>query len=244
MKRYLLIASFAILANCNYAYGQSAVNRLFRPCASTTSPAKISVDVGGGMSILPCATKSVTFNNSVSNSEFAMLFTPSTSAGVFSVGDYTTTPLTYFQLDQASTTGTLSGGIVRLGDYSSGGGATRFTVTDSTATFAFAATGNLGIFDLGGVLRFNFNRTVTAGGTTGAQVINKPIGTVNFAAAATAIVVTNSTVSTSSIIFPVIRTADATCTFVKSVVPGSGSFTITLNAGCTAETSVGFMVTN
>lgn len=91
---------------------------------------------------------------------------------------------------------------------------------------------------------FEMNRTITAGGTTGAQVINKPVGTVNFAAAATSVVVTNSTVSGTSIIFPVIRTADATCTFVKSVVPGSGTFTITLNAGCTAETSVGFMVTN
>lgn len=89
-----------------------------------------------------------------------------------------------------------------------------------------------------------YDRTITAGGTTGNRTINKPAGTVNFAAAASAITVTNSFVTTSSIVFPVIRTADTTCTFVKSVVPGAGSFTITLNAGCTAETSVGFMVTN
>lgn len=88
------------------------------------------------------------------------------------------------------------------------------------------------------------NRTITAAGTTGARTINKLAGTVNFAAAATAIIVTNSTVTTSSIVIPVIRTADATCTFVKSVVPSAGSFTITLNAGCTAETSVGFLVLN
>lgn len=244
MKKYLLIAAIAILANCNYAYAQSGTNRIFRPCASTTSPAKISVDVGGGMSLLPCAAKSIAFNNSVSNSEFAMLFTPSTSAGVFSVGDYTTTPLTFLQIDQATTTGTLSGGIVRFGDYSSGGNATRFTITDSSQTFALAATSNLGIFDLGGILRYNLNRTITAGGTVGARTIDKPAGTVNFAAAATSLVVTNSTVSTSSIIFTTMRTADTTCTFVKSVVPAAGSFTITLNAGCAAETSVGFLVTN
>lgn len=88
------------------------------------------------------------------------------------------------------------------------------------------------------------DRTITAAGTTGARTINKMAGTVNFAAAATSIVVTNNQVNTSSLIFTTIRTADATCTFVKSTVAASGSFTITLNAGCTAETSVGFWVTN
>lgn len=87
-------------------------------------------------------------------------------------------------------------------------------------------------------------QTITAGGTTGAQTINRATGTVNFAAAATSLVVTNSLVTTSSIIFTAIRTADTTCTFVKSTVPAAGSFTITLNAGCAAETSVGFLVLN
>jgi hypothetical protein len=85
--------------------------------------------------------------------------------------------------------------------------------------------------------------TNTAGGTTGNQTINKPSGTVNFAAAATAITVTNSTASTSSIILASTRTNDATCT-VKNVVPGSGSFVINMTAACTAETSVGFVVIN
>lgn len=85
--------------------------------------------------------------------------------------------------------------------------------------------------------------TNTTGGTTGNQTINKPSGTVNFAAAATAITVTNSTVTTSSIVLGVARTADATCS-VKNIVPGSGSFVINMTAGCTAETSVGFVVIN
>lgn len=85
--------------------------------------------------------------------------------------------------------------------------------------------------------------TNTAGGTTGAQTINKSSGTVNFAAAASTLVVTNSLVSTSSLVFAVVRTADATAA-IKSVVPGSGSFTITLSAAATAETSVGFFVIN
>lgn len=85
--------------------------------------------------------------------------------------------------------------------------------------------------------------TNTAGGTTGAQTINKISGTVNFAAAATTLVVTNNLVTTASIIFCVVRTNDATAT-IKNVVPAAGSFTITLGAAATAETSVGFMVIN
>ena len=85
--------------------------------------------------------------------------------------------------------------------------------------------------------------TNTAAGTTGAQTINKPSGTVNFAAAATSLVVTNALCTMSSIVFATIRTNDSTAV-IKNVVPGSGSFTITLNAAATAETSVGFLIIN
>lgn len=85
--------------------------------------------------------------------------------------------------------------------------------------------------------------TNTAGGTTGARTINKPTGTVNFAAGASSLVVTNSLVSTASIVLAVIRTNDTTA-LIKNVVPASGSFTITLNATASAETSVGFIVHN
>ena len=86
-------------------------------------------------------------------------------------------------------------------------------------------------------------QTITAGGTTGAQTINKSAGTVNFAAAATSLVVTDSLVTTNSTIYCSVRTNDTTA-YVKNVVPSSGSFTITLGAAATAETSVGFFVVN
>lgn len=92
-------------------------------------------------------------------------------------------------------------------------------------------------------LQDKFDATVTSGGTTGNQTINKPTGTVNFAASATSLTVTNSLVSANSLVFAVIRTDDATAT-IKNVVPGSGSFVINLTAEATAETSVGFMVVN
>ncbi len=87
-------------------------------------------------------------------------------------------------------------------------------------------------------------KTITAGGTTGDRTIDKIAGTVNIAAGGSSVTVTDSTVTTSSIVFAVIRTADATLTSIKNVVPGSGSFVITGNAVATAETSIGFFVVN
>lgn len=84
-------------------------------------------------------------------------------------------------------------------------------------------------------------KTITPGGTTGAQSINTQTGTVNFAAGATSLVVTSSLVTTSSIILPVLRTNDASA-LIDSIVPASGSFTIYLSSAATAETSVGFVV--
>lgn len=86
------------------------------------------------------------------------------------------------------------------------------------------------------------SNTITAGGTTGNQTINKISGTVNIAAAGTAVTVTNSLVTTSSLVFAVIRTNDATAQ-IKSVVPAAGSFVINI-AACTAEVSIGFFVIN
>jgi len=99
------------------------------------------------------------------------------------------------------------------------------------------------VFDLAGVTSINLQRTITAGGTTGNRTINLPAGTVNLAAAATSVTVTNSTVAATSIVFAIARTNDSTCA-VKNVVPSAGSFVINMTAGCTAETSVGFLVTN
>jgi hypothetical protein len=91
--------------------------------------------------------------------------------------------------------------------------------------------------------RISYRATNTSAGITGAQTIDRPSGTVNFAAGASALVVTNSLVATTSIVFAVVRTNDSTA-YVKNVVPTGGSFTINLGAAATAETSVGFWVIN
>jgi hypothetical protein len=96
---------------------------------------------------------------------------------------------------------------------------------------------------LQGATEVAFSKTITASGTTGAQTINNVCGSVNFAAAATSLVVTNSLVTSNSVIIATVATNDATMTSVQ-VAAGTGSFTIYANAAATAETRVNFLVVN
>lgn len=109
-----------------------------------------------------------------------------------------------------------------------------------TMAFQDAAAVNLGIAEIDEI---RIDKTITPGGTTGAQTIDKNAGSVNFAAAATSVVVTNSLVTTSSVIVATIATNDATMTSVQ-VVAAAGSFTIYANVAPTAETRVNFLVIN
>lgn len=157
-----------------------------------------------------------------------------------------------FTTGDSDRTLTMGGAITTAADLiTSGANSLTFTTTAATnvtlpttgTLSSLAGTESLSNKTMTATGKISFDATNTAGGTTGAQTINKPSGTVNFAAAATTLVVTNSFVSANSIVIAVVRTADATAT-IKSVVPASGSFTITLGSAATAETSVGFVVFN
>ena len=89
----------------------------------------------------------------------------------------------------------------------------------------------------------NLDKTITTSGTTGNQTINKSAGTVNIATGGNTVTVTNSLVTSNSLVFTTIRTNDSTA-FIKNVVPSTGSFVINLGANTTAETSIGFIVIN
>lgn len=78
----------------------------------------------------------------------------------------------------------------------------------------------------------------------GNVTISASRGRAAFALGAATCVVTNTIVTTASQILAVVETADATLTFIKSVVPGSGSFTVTANATATATTKFSFLVLN
>ena len=94
---------------------------------------------------------------------------------------------------------------------------------------------------IGGDLQLG--KTVTAAGATGAQTINKTVGTVNFAAAVMSLVVTNSLVTVNSIITATVATNDSTMKSV-AVVAAAGSFTLFANSAATTETRVNFHVFN
>jgi hypothetical protein len=117
-----------------------------------------------------------------------------------------------------------------------------FGLDSSSNPFPGVTTGTLGVSanPWNGIY---LSKTITAAGTTGAQTINKSIGSVNFAAAATSLVVTNSLVTTSSVIVATVGTNDTTMKTVNAVA-AAGSFTLNANAAATAETRVNFVVLN
>lgn len=263
-KSILLISLFVISA---FAVSAQSPTQLRKKCPNASTYADVSITALGNITVDPCSGRSTTFtgtvnlpsggatsggltgnpnlafnatqitstttssqlfrslnynfSNNAGTAEFQMALQPSNSTGSFSVGDCTTTPTSCLTIAQGSATASLMASNVTIGD-----------------------NNNIGIFSTQGAISQLLSRTVTPAGTTGAQTINKQAGTVNVAAGAASIVVTNSTVTTTSIPFVVLRTADGTCTFVKSAVSTANTLTITLNANCTAETSVGFIIYN
>lgn len=92
---------------------------------------------------------------------------------------------------------------------------------------------------LGGL---GLDKTITPAGTTGARTINKAAGSVNFAAAATSLVVTNSLVTGNSVIQATIGN-DSTAKSVTCVA-AAGSFTLRPGAAPTGEVRADFLVIN
>lgn len=81
-------------------------------------------------------------------------------------------------------------------------------------------------------------------GTPGNATINASRGRAAFAASAAAVTISNSLVTAASQVLCVIETADATLTFIKSVVCGASSFVVTANATATGITKFSFVVLN
>jgi hypothetical protein len=127
---------------------------------------------------------------------------------------------------------TLTGATNNYGFYSN--------ISSGTGRWNFYANGTAANYFAGDM---QLDKTVTAAGTTGAQTINKNAGTVNFAAAATSLVVTDSRVTANSIIICTVGTNDTTMKSVAAVA-GAGSFTLHANAAATAETRVNFLIIN
>lgn len=81
-------------------------------------------------------------------------------------------------------------------------------------------------------------------GTPGNVTNNSALGRVAIAAAASSVVVTNSTVTATSDVFVNLISTDATLTSARVTSIGAGTFTITGNAAATAAATVSFLVVN
>lgn len=77
--------------------------------------------------------------------------------------------------------------------------------------------------------------------TTGNRTVNKVCGINAFAANATAITITNSFVTATSVLNCTLQTNDATAT-LKNCTPAAGSFTATITAAATGTTKLGWCV--
>jgi len=122
------------------------------------------------------------------------------------------------------------------------GGAIDLQVTPA-GTSGTSVNSHISAFKINGDTSIQVPSTVTTGGTTGNQTINKASGTVNVAASGTSVTVTNSLVTANSLIMTNIRTNDATAV-IKNVVASAGSFVINMATAPTGEVSIGFFVIN
>lgn len=101
--------------------------------------------------------------------------------------------------------------------------------------------GALGTPGVGGSLTQAFTDN---SGTPGNTTINTPRGRAAIAAAATACVVTNSSVLATSTVLISDKGTDATATTMRVSSQGAGTFTVTAIAAATGNTVFDFLVVN
>lgn len=182
------------------------------------------------------------YRNTVNDAFRIELRPSSTGDGIIQLGNQDDgTNVIY--MEQAGNLINVAAANVELGDAQGVSNGTSLQIDDVSRRFTFWGSTSASEIDADNIYRWKFLRTLTTAGTTGAVTINRPYGSVNFAAAATTLVVTNSVATATSLIFVTPQTADATATSF-SVTRAAGSFTITANAAATAETTVAFYVSN
>jgi hypothetical protein len=81
-------------------------------------------------------------------------------------------------------------------------------------------------------------------GAPGAATANVAAGRSAIASAAASVVITNSLVTATSRVYAQLQANDATATFIKSVIPAAGSFTVTVNAAATSTLPFAWEVFN
>jgi hypothetical protein len=214
------------------------------PAGATFSPAMASSDTINGSSGLILVTPGII---AMFVSDGVSKWKVQTDIAGTSIGSKTTTSVTTPNL--ASTTYlSLTGNSTNGGVLQGYGSAYDFVLCNRTGGLLIGG-GNSGgttvdiLNALNVINDLRLGKTITATGTTGAQTISKPSGSVNFAAGATSLVVTNTRCTTSSVILLTVGTNDTTMKSATAVA-AAGSFTILTNVAPTAETRVNFILTN
>lgn len=240
----------------------SFTSKMFNDIFSTPSAIGSTTPAAGTFTVLTVNTSitygGVTLSNSVTGTGSMVLSASPTFTGTplstTAAVDTNTTQIAttafvigqaYAKLASPTFTGTPSAPTAAAGTNTTQIATTAFVRTEYAAPPAIGnTTPAAGTFT---TLTSNTNvvvsKTITPALTVGAQTINKTAGSVNFAAAATSLVVTNSLVDANSVIMATVATNDTTMLSVQAVA-GSGSFTLYANAAATAETRVNFIVVN
>lgn len=237
-------------------------------CATVTAPTTTWLDDGSVTPSGAIPALGTSGNVSSVSSMTARDFTASAAGGAnaFSMatnarfvlntaGDYLRNDGTYTHLPSIAKASSYTGGssvpfsIVFFENNDANASAVNITSNNETLTQGYLLSMSPSTSSADWRARISFAGTYTvdgtdASGTPGSATINQPAGQVSVAASASSVVVTDSLVGTTSIVIPVLQFIDATCTQILSCVPAAGSFTITMNAACTANTKVGFIINN
>ncbi|MES2649404.1 MAG: hypothetical protein V4717_21180 [Bacteroidota bacterium] len=224
--------------------GLSSINAVGTSAALTLN--------GSSVTIQQAAVNKMTFNSSSSTTGIINITSGSgsTAGGLgFNIGSGTYSSTSGIQypvalLPTINQTGTAGYTALLISPKETATGSGLKTLLDLGTNSDGTTTSHNSVFKVDNSGKITFNATNIATGTTGAQTINKPAGSVNFAASAQTLVVSNATVLSSSMVFLIIESNDATATSAYISSKSAGSFTIKLNAAATAETRVNFIVFN
>lgn len=118
-----------------------------------------------------------------------------------------------------------------------GASATSLTASGTNCTVTLTPTGT-GAVSVGSGFGVSFAGKCDSTASAGDATCNQGAGRAAIAASSATITITNSLVSSTSLVVANLQANDGTCTSIKHVVPGSGSFVITTNAACTGNTNV------
>ncbi len=196
----------------------------------TNGASAIGIRIGSGQTFSTSGAKLV----SIATTMFAG--TNTEKAYVSKDGDYVSTGGGFGLSALPGTTGiSLSGSNVV---YRDGGGAHLFQGTGGSG---YTATINVnGLAFNVGTQKLAFTATDSSA-SPGNAVVNKPSGQAAFAALASAVTISNTDVSATSICFGIMQQTDASCTEVISGIVSSNSVTFNANAACTGITKFGWL---